>query len=143
MSEDNDTNVFVYSEDLSNAEAPNPLPKGSYPAEVRSASIEDSKSKPGKKNLKLGLYIAPESYPADYLDGNPDGMTLATYQPLDDSTRGRYRMKKFLETFGLKTTRKNVDPNDFMGATCTIENDPRMGNDGMLQENVAKVIARQ
>jgi len=136
-----DMNVFIYSEDLNNAEAPNPLPAGNYPAEVLQASIEDSKSKPGRKNLKLTLFIAPESYPADYLDGNPDGMKLDSYTSLRDDPRGRFQMKKFNETLGVKNSTK-VDPNDYMGCTCTVEITHR-DYQGMAQESIGKILARQ
>jgi len=142
MSDNEIENVFVYSEDLNNAEAPNPLPAGNYPAEVRKSEIADSKSKPGNKNLVLGLYIAPESYPHDYLDGNPDGTTLTVYRPLQDTTRGRYRMKKFNEVMGVKSS-KTIDPNDYMGCACTVKIDTRMGMDGLPQENVAEILAKQ
>lgn len=143
MSEDTElNNVFEFSEDVSNATAPVPLPKRNYPAEVRGSKIADSASKPGKKNLELDLYVAPESYPADYQDGNPDGETLKFWRPLRDDAKGRFGMKKFNEALGVKSSAK-VDANDYMGCTCTVEIDWRKDLEDNDQAYVKKVIARQ
>lgn len=139
--ENDDLNVFTYSEDLNNAEAPKPLPGGKYPFEVRKADIVDSKSKPGKKNLKLELYIAPEEYPATYLDGNPDGLTLTAFRALNDTARGRYQMKKFNQALGVKNTAK-IDPTEYLGATGMVVIEEQMGQDGLPQENIKSIEAK-
>jgi len=114
-----DMNVFEYSVDLNNAEAPVPLPAGLYPFEVRQATVKTSSK--GNKYIALNLHISPDAYPADFTDGSQDG-TIVSFNRLvyDDSVQGRYRMKKARQALGAKLSNK-VDVNELMGLTGTVQ----------------------
>jgi hypothetical protein len=111
MSEVN--SIIEYDTDLSEAEAPVPLPAGDYAAEIRGA--ERKTSAKGNDYVNVTFFIAPEQYPADYTEGNADGTTL-TFGRLspDNTTRARYGMKKFCEAIGAELGSK-LDLNDWMG----------------------------
>jgi uncharacterized protein DUF669 len=118
MADNEPTSLMEFSSDLSTAEAPPPLPVGEYPASIVKAEIKDSAK--GNKYLALMFRIEPESYPADFIDGNPEGETLSYNRVvLQDNPQGRYRMRKFLESVG-GTLSTRVDPNELMGLTATV-----------------------
>lgn len=116
--------IIEFSEDLSNAEAPAPLPKSDYPFEVRSA--EKKTSAKGNEFASIVLFIAPEAYPADFTEGNEDG-TMLTYNRLmlSDTPQNRYRVRKFLEAVGAKTGKK-LDLNDLIGLNGIVSVDHEM-----------------
>ncbi len=112
------SSIIEFSEDIANAEAPVPLPVGDYPADIRSAVRKRSNA--GNEYAQVGFFVAPESYPADYSEGDPDGMLLY-YQrvSLQDTPAARHRLRKFLEAIGAPAG-KSVDLNDWVGRTATI-----------------------
>jgi hypothetical protein len=130
--------IMEFSSDLNDAEAPPPLPAGEYPASIVKAEIKLSGK--GNNYLALMFRIDPESYPADFQDGNPDGETL-TYNrvALQDTPQGRYRVRKFMESVGA-TLGRTVDPNELMGLTATVG--VTHGSwEGETRAEIAKVIA--
>ena len=113
-----DNSIMEFSSDIGDAEAPPPLPAGEYPAQIVKAEIKDSQK--GNKYLALMFRVEPESYPADFQDGNPDGETFSYNRlVLADTAQGRYRIRKFAESVGAPVGR-TVDPNDYMGLTATV-----------------------
>ncbi len=62
-----DMSIIEYDTDLSEAEAPVPLPAGDYPAEIRSAERKTSAA--GNEYINVTFHISPEAYPADYTEG--------------------------------------------------------------------------
>src|SRR5215469_690985 len=111
--------IVEYSQDLNNAEAPAPLPAGPYPAEIISAQEKVSGS--GNKYLNVVFRINSESYPADYVDGDPEGTEIHyNFIQLEDNGRNRFRMRQFLERVGAPLSRR-IDLNTLMGLTATVE----------------------
>lgn len=110
--------ILTFSEDISNAEPPVPLPVGDYPAEIRGAAVKTSGK--GNKYVSVQFFVAPEHYPADYTEGNADGEILS-YNRLQysDDPRGRHRMRKFCESIGAKTGAE-LDVNDWVGLTALL-----------------------
>lgn len=110
--------IIEYDTDLADAEAPVPLPVGDYVGEVRSAEIKVSSK--GNKYVNVSFFIPPEQYPADFTEGNADGMTL-TYGRLspDNTTQARWGMKKFCEAIGA-TLASKLDLNDWLGKTGVV-----------------------
>jgi hypothetical protein len=110
---DDQPSIIEFSEDINDAEAPDPLPKGEYPFSIRSA--ERKKSAKGNEYASVTLFIDPDSYPADYTEGNEDG-TLLTYNRLmlSDTPQNRYRIRKLCESIGATMGRK-LDLNDWVG----------------------------
>lgn len=113
-----DTSIIEYAEDLAEAEAPVPLPKGDYPAEIRSA--EKKTSAKGNEYVDVVFFISPDEYPADYTEGNPDGTSL-NYGRLNPAptTQARWGMKKFCESIGA-TLGRTLDLNDWIGKTAIV-----------------------
>lgn len=107
--------ILEYQETLANAEAPAALPANDYPAEISAAEVVKSASS-GKLNVKVTFVIKPEDFPADFEDADSyaDGLTLSHYVPAEPDKKARFRMRKFLETIGVKLTAK-IDVNDMVG----------------------------
>jgi hypothetical protein len=112
--------LIEFSEDLSNAEAPTPLPPNIYPATITSAEMRTSQTS-GNKYLAAQFHINADSYPPDFTDGDMDGMTL-TYNRvlLEDNKNARYRLRKFLEAVGGPLGR-TLDPTDLVGLTANVD----------------------
>lgn len=128
--------IVEYDEDLSNAEAPVPLPPGDYAAEVRTAEIKTSAK--GNEYVNVTFFVAPEQYPADYTEGNADGTTLSfgRLSP-ENSTRARFGMRKFCEAIGAPLGAK-LDLNDWIGrsAIIVVTNEEY---EGVMQARCSKV----
>jgi hypothetical protein len=112
--------ILSYSSDISEQEAPPPLPAGPYPAEVIGAMRKVSNTS-GNEYLNIAFRINPDAYPADFINGDPDGTVLYYNRLLtDDTPRSKYRMRKFVEAIGGRPGRE-IDMNDWLGLTCTLE----------------------
>lgn len=112
------SSVYEYAEDIANAMPPSPLPVREYRASVR--AIEPRISKTSGKPMAVVTYlISADQYPADFTEGNPDGEVLPYYQPLEDTTKNRYLLRKFCEKHGVVGgTRLNLP--DFIGQDVII-----------------------
>lgn len=138
MSDNNVSSIIEFSEDVANAEAPVPLPKGDYPAEIRGAVRKTSQA--GNEYARVTFYISPDSYPADFTEGDEDGMTLDYNRvTLQDTPAGRHRLRKFGESIGAPLG-KQIDLNDWVGrtATVTIDHDTF---EGETRAQITKVTA--
>jgi hypothetical protein len=112
--------ILNYSQDLATQDAPPPLPTGVYPAEVTAVQKRTSNTS-GREYLNVQMRIAPDSYPADYPDGDPEGTTLFYNRLLTaDTPQARFQMKRFLQAVGASLS-ANVDLMDLIGLTCTVE----------------------
>lgn len=131
--------IIEYSQDLSHAEQPPLLPAGPYPAEIIGASEKISKTN-GHKYLSVVMRINAESYPADYTEGDPDGVELQyNFIRLEDTPRDRYNMRRFLERIGAPLTRR-VDLDGLIGRTATIEVTHNEWNDEQRLQ-IARILA--
>lgn len=134
------TTIVEYAEDIAEAVAPDPLPARDYPAEIRTAEIKTS-ANTGNRYYSLGIFVAPENYPADYNSENaPDGRTfMYNLLSAEDTPNARYRLKKFLESVGLPMS-KRIDVNEWIGQGVTVE--LKHGQwQGEVREEVAKIKA--
>lgn len=130
--------VVEFEEDISQQEAPVPIPEGDYQAEVRGATQKTSQN--GNPYAAVQFFIPAEQYPADYTEGDPDG-TLLTYNrvSLQNKPGTRYRLRKFLEAIGAPMGNK-IDLNDWVGRTATVA--IQHGEfEGVKQAEIAKVTA--
>ncbi len=119
MSDQNTNTMMSYSASVADQERPKPLPARQYRAECRAAEFATSAK--GKRYAKLSMYIDPTQYPADYVDGNPEGTTLTWGRTSgEDTPTGRYSMKKLHETFGIPVPKTEVDLNQFLGRTVLL-----------------------
>lgn len=112
--------IMEFSQDLSTQEAPPPLPAGTYPAEIISAAFKVSATS-GNTYCAIQFKISPDSYPADFTEGDPDGTTLSYNRlVMEDSPQARWRLRKFLEAVGGRLG-KSFDPSDILGLAGNIE----------------------
>lgn len=112
--------ILEYSEDISQAEAPPPLPVGEYPATIEAVEQKTSNTT-GNEYLAVTLAVSPDDYPADFdADAYPDGVKLSYNRLLvEDTPRARYRMRKWCEAIGAKMS-KNIDPTEWLGMATTV-----------------------
>lgn len=85
MTENVLSSVIEFDEDLNNVEAPKPLPAGMYDSVIQ--TVEPMNSKSGNLMAKITHMISADQYPADYVDGNPNGTTLVQYLMLSKDQR--------------------------------------------------------
>lgn len=111
--------LIEFSSDLNDAEAPAPLPPNIYPATIINAEPRVSQTS-GNRYLAVQFRISADAYPADFDDGDPDGMVL-TYNRvlLEDNKNSKYRLRKFLEAVGGPLGR-TLDPSQLIDLTANV-----------------------
>lgn len=136
MSDDQIPSMIEFSTDIGKAEAPDPLPAGSYVGTIRAAEVKMSQR--DTRYAAVTFHISPDQYPADYKDGNPDG-TILVYRRvgLEDNPQAKYGLRRFLESIGAPTGKK-IDVNDWVGNEATIEISHEM-YEGINRANISKV----
>ena len=122
MSEELQT-IVEYSEDIADAEAPEPIPVGPYPANIESACVKDSKTNPDRQYYEVGFTISVDDYPADYDARNAPEGTRLFFRRLsaEDMPGPRYRVRKFCEAIGAQMPKRQVDASEWIGLTATVE----------------------
>jgi hypothetical protein len=130
--------ILTFSENIANAEAPAPLPAGEYTAEIRAVDVKVSQK--GNKYAAITFYIPSDQYPADFTDGDPDGMTLVFNRlVLEDTVKDRHRIRKFCEAIGAKMG-SQIDVNDWVGLTATVS--VKIGEwEGEARSEIDRVLA--
>jgi hypothetical protein len=131
--------LLTFSEDITNAPPPVPLPVGPYPAEIIGAQRRVSATT-GNEYVSIPMRINAESYPADYTDGDPDG-TVLVYNRLaiDDTPTNRHRWRVFMEKCGGPLGR-TIDLNALVGLTCTVEVS-HQEFEGEQRAQIARILA--
>ena len=128
--------IITFAEDINNAEAPSPVPEGTYSAEIREVLQGEGSSGSYANPV---FYISPDQYPPDYmLDGDPDGTNVRGYVSLADNKKSRYNLKNFCNAIGT-TVSNQVDLDDWIGRECQIVIVHKMYED-LPQANVKKVL---
>ena len=107
--------ITEYAEDVGSQEAPVPLPARDYTAEIRKVEKLLAKSS-NSQYYGVHLFVPPEEYPHDFVDGEPDGTTLI-YRRLQvkDTPSGRFNMRRWYEALGLPAPGKRINPMDWYG----------------------------
>jgi hypothetical protein len=131
--------IIEYDTDLSEAEAPVPLPRGDYAARIRSAERKMNKAG-DNEYINVVFIVEPEQYPADYDQGDPDG-TILSYGRLSpaNTPKARWAMKRFCEAIGAPLSSK-LDLNEWLDKTAIVS----VVNEeweGIPQAKIAKVGA--
>lgn len=136
---DETVSIVEFSEDISEAEAPEPLPPGEYPATIRGAEIKTSQR--GTRYAAVTFMVSPDEFPADYpVENAPDGKVLVYRRcSMEDNPQARYMLRNFIEAIGA-TASKRIDVNEWVGldAVIQVENEEY---EGVLREQVARVTA--
>lgn len=131
--------ILTFSEDISNAQPPPPLPVGPYPAEIIGAQRRTSAAS-GNEYAQIMMRINAEAYPADYIDGDPDGTTLMyNRMVIGDSPQIRHRWRVFMERCGGPLGR-TIDLNTLVGLTCTVDI-THQEFEGEMRAQIARVLA--
>ena len=133
------TSLMKFSQDITNAEAPPPIPARSYRAEVIGASIRPAQSS-GLPYVNLQFRIPAEDYPADYTEGDPDG-TILYYNRLQvaDTPRGRYLARVLMQKLGGPLGHE-IDCNALIGLWANIEV-THQEYEGEQRANIARILA--
>lgn len=136
---DETMSIVEFSEDISEAEAPEPLPVGEYPATIMAAEVKVSQR--GTKYAATTFMVSPDEYPADYpADLAPDGKTIIHRRcSLEDNPQARFMLRQFIEAIGA-TASKKIDVNEWVGleANIEIEHDEF---EGVTREQIKRVNA--
>jgi hypothetical protein len=128
--------ILDFSEDIADAEAPDPLPEREYKALITKS--ESRLSAKGRRMAAVTFTIPPEEYPADYpLENAPEGKQVTHYIMADDNPQDRYRMKKFCETIGAPMAR-SLNVGSWLGLEASIQI-KHEEYEGVKRERVAKV----
>lgn len=110
--------VIEFSEDISKAEAPPPLPPRSYVGTITGAVPKVNKN--GGKYASVQFTISPDQFPPDFAAIQADAVRLSyNFVPLEDTAAARYRLKKFCEAIRSPVSRR-VDLNDFIGKSASV-----------------------
>lgn len=129
--------IVEFSEDISSAEEPEPLPEGEYPAELTAAEVKTSATK-GTRFAAITFTIKEEDYPADY-DASmaPGGKKVRFITSLEDNPPARFRLRRFCEALGAPMS-KRIDITQWIGlaANVTIKHDEYQEQ---IREQVSKV----
>jgi hypothetical protein len=131
--------ILEFSEDITNAEPPPPLPVGPYPFEIIGAQRRTSATT-GNQYAQVLVRITADHYPADYTDGDPDGTVLSYNRLLMEDTRqARYRWRQFMERVGGPLGR-SIDLNALIGLTgmCEITHNEY---EGQMQAQISRISA--
>lgn len=136
---DDDMMILEFSEDIGDAEAPEPLPVGDYRGTIEQVEVRVSQT--DRRYVAVTFRVSPDEYPADYpLENAPDGKML-TYRrvPAEDDRQSRFRLRQFCESIGAAMA-KQINPQEWIGleAVLTIDHDTY---EGITRENVARVNA--
>lgn len=134
--------VYDFSEDVSQAEQPNPLPDGRYKAEI--VAVDAKLSKSGNKYADIQVKIEADSYPVDWPEASeyPDGIVLHYRRiTLEDSRPARFRLRRFVEKAGLPAVGKSLDLNDWIGREVKADVKAEKGQDGLMYATVADLVA--
>jgi hypothetical protein len=136
MSEDT-MSIVEFSEDISEAEAPEPLPVGEYPATIRAAEVKISQR--GTKYAAVSFMITPDSFPADYpIENAADGkMLIYRRVGMEDNPQARYMLKNFCNAIGA-TASKKIDVNEWIGLEASVEVDHDT-YEGVTREQITRV----
>lgn len=131
--------LYQFSDDIGEAEAPEPLPEGDYPATI--VDVEDRTTQDGRPMVRVAFKINEEDYPADYDAGMaPGGKTLSMFMMMDDSAQTRFRLRRFCENISAPTGRGIRPKADWMNlaANVTIKHEEY---EGVMRERIQKVNA--
>lgn len=137
MSDTELKSMLEFDVNLAEVEAPKPLPAGIYDAVVQTAEIVVSKSE--KDMIKVTFNISADQYPADYVDGNPEGTTLTHYVMAEKTLRSMFALKRFLLALGAPLS-NSIDPSTLIGLPAKVEVRNELW-EGMETARIARLVA--
>jgi hypothetical protein len=113
------SSIVEFSVSLKDQEQPDPLPIGQYLGVIKGAEIKISQR--NTRYCAVSFFISPDQYPADFTDGNPDGMTLVFRRVgLEDNPQARWGTRRFIEAIGGVLSKK-LNVTDWIGMEAALE----------------------
>lgn len=98
--------TFEYSSDVSQQEAPPPLPARTYPAQVTKSEAKRSKNNPDNVIWHLSFTVSPDAYPADYTaTSDPTTLLYARVVLNKDDARSRFQLKQLCDKLRVPVSR--------------------------------------
>jgi len=112
--------IVEFSNNIAEAEAPEPLPAGTYSAQITGAEVKISQR--GTKYAAVSFFINVDDFPADFpVENAPDGVVIIFRRAgLEDNPQSRYGLKRFCTAIGAPMS-TNIDVNDWVGLEATVE----------------------
>lgn len=139
--DDNDMleGVMEYSEDINDAERPEPLPRGDYPATILSVERTVGKES-GRPYAKVQYQVDASDMPADYVEKYQVERKTLTGRHffLEDTPQGRYNAKVYCQAIGAPMGNR-LNLKDMTGLTCKLTLDHEDDLEGNPRESVRKV----
>jgi hypothetical protein len=136
VEDEDDLSIIEFSENIADAEAPDPLPERDYPASISKVSRETSGK--GGTYAAVSFHVNEEDYPSDFDAAQaPGGKEVRHVVMLTDDAPTRHRVRKFCEAIGANMG-KRINLSEWIGlqATITIKHDTY---EGVKREKVGKV----
>jgi hypothetical protein len=134
-----DATILEFQDDITNAEAPVPLPVGEYNAQITGAEVKTSAA--GNQYINITLKVPSDEYPADYTDGDPDGVVLQFGRLMYSEKKAHiFQIAKFCKAIGAPTG-KRIDLTEWFGLGVRIEV-AHQDYEGEPRATVKKVIAQ-
>lgn len=132
--------LIQFSQNIQDAEAPQPLPAGEYEGVCVGAVPGISKSS-GNPTLPLQFKVTADQFPADFDAGGNDELNF-TYNRLTtrDTAQDRFRMKNICTALGVPMSNV-IDPNDFVGKRCKLQIVVKPDLEGNLRAEIDRIVA--
>lgn len=107
--------IVDFSEDIADAEKPDPLPIGEYPGVIVEATKKYGKES-GRPYANIRVQIGRDAMPADYVEKwQKEQVNLTAMQFIcEDTPQGRYNARRFCEAVGARMG-KRLDLNELKG----------------------------
>ena len=113
------SSIIEFSVDLNDQDAPEPLPVGQYTGTIRKAEVRESQR--GTMYGAVSFHIDADQYPADFEDGQDEGLTIIFRRVgLEDNPQSRYGAKRFIQAIGAPLS-KQVDVNEWVGMVAALD----------------------
>lgn len=131
--------VMEYSENIEDAERPEPLPRSEYPATIIEASRTMGKES-GRPYALVRYQISAEDMPADYVEKyQVDKKTIiGRHFFLEDTPMGRYNAKQYCMAVGAPMSNR-ISLRDFTGLTCKLSIEHEDDLEGNPRETIRRV----
>lgn len=131
------SSVIELDVDIATVEEPQPLPASIYPATIIAAEVKESKK--GTLYASVTFQVAAENYPADYVDGNPEGTQLRYMRASFAKTpAAQWQLRKFLQTIGAPMSNR-IDVNEWVGLTSSVEVVHEV-YEGITRANIKRIV---
>lgn len=112
--------VFDFDQDISEQEAPQPLPIGTYRAVIRNVTSAPGKKDPTSRNAEVHFHVGADQYPVDYTEGDPEGVTLRFYVSLANKPASRFALKNFCQAIQAPMGR-SIDLTTWLGLEAMVK----------------------